>query len=87
MTDIQPYIAVGLPVLFNAAIVGLLMAYLNAKIDSQTAKIDGLNDSLNSKIDGLRNEMNARFEAQTQGLLRVEGVLDARLKHLEERER
>jgi outer membrane murein-binding lipoprotein Lpp len=50
--------------------VGLLMAYLNAKID-------GLNTGLNAKIDGLRNEMNARFEAQTQALLRVEGVLDA----------
>ncbi len=40
---------------------------------------------INAKIDSLRNEMNARFETQTQGLLRVEGVLDARLKHLEER--
>ncbi len=78
MTDIQLYIAVGLPVLFNAAIVGLLMAYLNAKID-------GSSDQLNANIDGLRNEMNARFDSQTQGLLRVEDVLDARLKHLEER--
>lgn len=29
--------------------------------------------------------MDARFEASHQALLRVEGVLDARLKHLEER--
>jgi hypothetical protein len=44
MTDIQLYIAVGLPVLFNAAIVGLLMAYLNAKID-------GLRNEMNARFD------------------------------------
>ena len=42
---------------------------------------------LGARIDGLEKVMNARFEAAQQGLLRVEGVLDARLKHLEERER
>lgn len=40
---------------------------------------------VNAKIDGLRGEIAARFEAQMQALLRVEGVLDARLKNLEER--
>ena len=69
MADIQLYTAVGLPVLLNAAMVGMLMAYMNAT------------------IDGLRNEVNAKFEAQTQGLLRFEGVIDTRLKHLEEREK
>jgi hypothetical protein len=69
MADIQLYTAVGLPVLLNAAMVGMLMAYMNAT------------------IDGLRNEVNAKFEAQTQGLLRIEGVIDTRLKHLEEREK
>ena len=53
------------------------------------------------QIEALRNEMNARFEAVNarfeavnvqfeaahQALLRVEGVLDARLKHLEEERR
>ena len=34
-------------------------------------------------IDSLEKVMNAKFEAQTQGLLRVEQVVDARLKHLE----
>ena len=44
-------------------------------------------ESLRNEMIALRNEMNARFEAQNQALLRVEGVLDARLKHLEDRER
>ena len=39
-----------------------------------------------SRVDSLEKVMDAKFEAQHQGLLRVEQVLDARLKHLEERE-
>ena len=48
-------------------------------------------DVLRGDIRNLRADllavMDARFEAMNQALLRVEGVLDARLKHLEERER
>ncbi len=112
MTDIQLYLSIGIPVIANAAFFGLLMMYINSRIDSVNARIDGVDsridgvntkfdtkfDSLNTKIDslstrfdikfdGLRNEMNARFEAAHQGLLRVEGVIDARLKHLEANER
>lgn len=83
MTDTQLYFSVGIPVVFNAAMFTILVLYINAKIDGVRARIDGMD----VKIDSLRGEMNARFEAQTQALLRVEGVLDARLKHLEERER
>lgn len=42
----------------------------------------------NARISDLRSSLteviNARHEATMQGLLRVEGVLDARLKHLED---
>jgi hypothetical protein len=31
------------------------------------------------------DSVDAKFQAQTQGLFRVEQVLDARLKHFEER--
>jgi len=41
-------------------------------------------DGLRNEIVALRSEINAKFEAAHQALLRVEGVLDARLKHLEE---
>ena len=40
--------------------------------------------ALSSKIDSLAKVMDAKFEAAHQNLLRVEQVLDARLKHLEE---
>jgi hypothetical protein len=69
MNDTQLYISVGAPLILNALMVTILMAYINAKID-------GVRDSLRTEIGSLRNEMNARFEAQMQALLRVEGVLD-----------
>jgi hypothetical protein len=60
----------------------------------QSRQIESLRNEINAKFEGLRAEMNARFEAVNarfdagrEALLRVEGVLDARLKHLEERER
>ncbi len=56
MTNTQLYIAVGVPVLFNAALIGFLMLYISAK-----------------------------FETTMEAVRRVEGVLDARLKHVEDK--
>jgi hypothetical protein len=43
---------------------------------------------LNKRIDDLRNELNQRFDDMRDlwraELYRVEGIIDARLKHLEE---
>ena len=39
----------------------------------------------NSRLSDLRAYIDARFEAAHHELLRVEGVLDARLSHLESR--
>lgn len=41
-------------------------------------------DSLEKVIGAKFEAVDAKFEAARQGLLRVEGVLDARMKHLEE---
>lgn len=60
MTNQQLDLAVGLPILVNLLTTGLIMLYVNAK------------------IDGLRDLWRAE-------LRRVEEVLDARLRHLEER--
>jgi hypothetical protein len=92
MTNEQLYLAIGIPMAFNAVLVGILIAYMNAKIDGCNARIDGCN----SRIDGLRAEMTNGFAAVNQRfddmrdlwraeLRRVEEILDARLKHLEER--
>jgi hypothetical protein len=60
MTNEQLYLAIGVPIITNAAMIGLLMVYINSKF------------------------ADAR-EVWRAELLRVEGVFDARLKHLEER--
>ena len=78
MTGVQLYISIGVPVLFNAAMFTVLMLYINAMLDGVDAKFQ----IVDAKIESLRAEMTARFEAQTQALYRVEGVLDARLRHL-----
>ena len=87
MTDQQLYLAIAVPFIGNAVLVGLLMAYVNAKIS-------GLENVMNERFEGV----NQRFEAINQRfddmrdmwrteLHRVEEVLDARLRHIEEERR
>jgi hypothetical protein len=92
VTNQQLYLAIGVPLVFNALLAGILIAYINAKIDGADTKIEGVN----TKIEGLTNLINAGFSAIDKRfddmrdlwraeLRRVEEVLDAGLKHLEER--
>jgi hypothetical protein len=67
MTNTQLYLAIGLPVMVNAVLVGLLLAYMNAKFDN-----------VNQRFDDMRSLWLAELH-------RVEEVLNARLKHLEQR--
>jgi len=60
MSNEQLYLSIGVPILFNAAMTGMLLAYINTRFDS--------------------------MEKMWRGeLRRVEDVMDARLKSLEER--
>lgn len=67
VTNTQLYLALGVPLLFNALMIGVLVAYINAKFEG-----------VNSRFDDMRDLWRAE-------LRRVEEVLDARLKHLEDR--
>lgn len=53
------------------------------------SRLNDVNQGLNARIDDLRSHMDIRFDDQRAmwqaDLRRVEEVLDARLKHLEER--
>ena len=69
MTDTQPYLAIGIPVVTNAAMIGLLIAYMNGRFDA-----------VNQRFDDMRNLWLAELH-------RVEEVLDARLKHVEDERR
>ena len=70
MTNQQLYLAIGIPMLFNAAMMGLLIAYINARFNSSER-------SINQRFDDMRDLWRSELH-------RVEEVLDARLKHLEE---
>jgi hypothetical protein len=83
MTDAQLYLAIGIPsILFALNFLAIIWQARGAE-----RRIDSLDRNVSSRIDSLEKVMNARFDAAYQQLLRVEGVLDARLKHLEEREK
>ena len=67
VTNQQLYLAIGIPMLFNAALIGLLVALMNAKFGAIDKRFDDMRDLWRVELH------------------RVEEVLDARLKHLEER--
>lgn len=67
MTNEQLYFALGIPCLVNAALIGLMLAYMNAKFHVVDKRFDDMRDLWRAE------------------LRRVEEILDARLKHLEER--
>jgi hypothetical protein len=67
VTNAQLYLSIGIPMLFNAALIGLLFAHMNSRFDGFDKRLDDLRDLWRAE------------------LRRVEEVLDARLRHLEER--
>ncbi len=80
LTNIQLYLAIGVPVLANAAMIGLLMAYINAKfegVDRRFEAVDRRFEGVDRRFDDMRGLWLAELH-------RVEEVLDARLKHIEQ---
>jgi hypothetical protein len=71
MNNLQLYLAIGVPIVFNFAIVLAFFLLLNGNINSRF-------DAINQRFDDMRDLWRAELH-------RVEEVLDARLKHLEER--
>ena len=113
MTNQQLYLAIGIPLLFNAGMIGLLLAYMNARfdgvekrfdqrfigvdqrfvavdqrfasLDQRFAAIDQRFDDVGKRFDRLDQRFDDMRDLWRAELHRVEEVLDARLKHLEER--
>ena len=69
MTDTQLYLAIGVPIVSNALIFTLMLAYINTRFSALDKRLDDLRDLWRAEIH------------------RVEEVLDARLKHIEEERR
>jgi hypothetical protein len=71
MTNEQLYLAVGIPIIFNATVTLALWLNLRSNMNERFNAID-------HRFDDMRDLWRAELH-------RVEEVLDARLKHLEER--
>lgn len=82
VTNQQLYLAIGIPLLFNAALTtalaGLLLSHMNARFESLEKRIDQRFQAIDQRFDDMRDLWRAE-------LRRVEEILDARLKHLEGR--
>jgi hypothetical protein len=88
MTNQQLYLLLAAPMLFNAAIAGVLIMYINSKFDAVNSRFDGVNskfDGVKARFDGIDKRFDDMRDLWRAELRRVEEVLDARLKHLEER--
>jgi hypothetical protein len=67
----------------------LLMAWVNAKFEGQSAKFEGLEsrfDAIDAKFAAIDKRFDDMRDLWRAELRRVEEVLDARLKHIEERQ-
>lgn len=69
VTNQQLYLAIGVPMLFNVVLIGLVVAHFNTRFDD-------LKSHLDVRLDDLRELWRAE-------LRRVEEVFDARLRNLE----
>jgi len=66
---------------FNGAIIGLMVLWMRAKFDAIDRRFEGIDErfkGINQRFDDMRDLWRAE-------LRRVEEILDARLKHLEQR--
>ena len=58
MTNEQLYLAIGVPTLVNAAMMGLLIAYINAKftaVDERFQSVDRRFDAIDRRFDEMRD--------------------------------
>ena len=70
---LQTVLTVGMPTL--AVLVGILV---------NNSRLSDLRAYMDRRFDALQQVLDARFAEQKAELLRVEQVMDARLRHLEE---
>jgi hypothetical protein len=87
VTNQQLYLAIGIPMFFNAALIGVLIAYINAKfhaVDERFHSVDQRFLSIDQRFNALDRRFDDMRDLWRSELRRVEEVLDARLKHIEE---
>lgn len=79
--DVKFAISVGMPSLL--VLVGILIN--NSRLSDLRHLMDKRFDAVDKRFDDTHPLIEARFQIQDEKLYRVEQVLDARLRHIEER--
>jgi hypothetical protein len=79
--DLRFAISVGMPSLL--VLVGILIN--NNKLSDLRHLMDKRFDGVDKRFDDTNRLIAARFQIQDEKLYRVEQVMDARLRHIEER--
>jgi hypothetical protein len=79
--DLKFVITVAMPSFI--VLVGILVN--NSRLSDLRLSIDKRFDDVGRRFDDMTRFLDARFQVQDEKLYRVEQVIDARLKHLEER--
>jgi hypothetical protein len=85
VTNEQLYFAIGIPMLFNTVLIGLVLAVMNAKFAALEAKFGARFVGIEARLDAIDKRFDDMRDLWRAELHRVEEVLDARLKHLESR--
>jgi hypothetical protein len=84
--QILTVVAASVPTMITV-LIGILIN--NSRLGDMNSRMNSLESSLNRRIDDLRGHMDSRFDHMDrqfdEKLRRVEEVLDARLRHLDER--
>jgi hypothetical protein len=88
MTENQ-ILAIALTTIPNVIVILVGILINNARLTDLNRRLDDMHVEMNRRFDSIQSEMNRRFDDMRDTwrseLHRVEEVLDARLKHLEER--
>ena len=74
MTDTQLYLAIGLPILFNAALIGTLVAYVNGLNNGLNARMT----ALEARMLNLENTFTTRFDLLMGRLIELEKEIHKR---------
>ena len=86
VTNAQLYLAIGVPMLFNLAIIGVVIALINSKfeaVDSKFAAVSSQIAAMNTRLDAIEHRFDDMRDLWRAELRRVEEVLDVRLRHIE----
>jgi hypothetical protein len=61
-TNTQLYLAIGIPMLFNATLIGLVVALMNAKFAAVYARFDEMRDLWRAELRRVEEILDARLK-------------------------